>query len=189
MGSLSKSSGESQTQSKARQTVWGEQSPFLIDLYQRGADLLSNYRPHQGIRRDSREAWQNMLNPQMNPHLDAMTAQYTQALGQLDNQTGAAAAGAGVFGGGRQGVEQFLNQQNIGNQLGNFLGSQYQADMGRSMQALQMTPMVNQMTGRMQRLQMLNQIGGLMGDPTVLSRAKSTGSSSEDSFGFGVLAK
>ncbi len=166
--------------SKASTSVWGGQSPFLADLYQRGADIMNNYQP-QNMQMVN-QAYQNQLNPQMNPYLSQMTAQYGQALGQLDNQTGGAAAAAGVFGGGRHGVEQHLNQQNIGNQMGNFLGNQYQADMARSMTALSMAPQMQNLNSGMG---MLQNYGQLIGGPTVLSSATSRGKSR----GFGIEGK
>lgn len=174
MGSMSRS----KSRSKSQASVWDEQSPFLTDLYQRGADLINTYQPNQ----QAEQAWQNQLQPQMNPYLGAMTQQYQQSLGQLDNATGRAAAAAGMFGGGRHGVEQSLNQQNIGNQLGNFLGNQYQSDMARSMTALSMTP---QMTSFGQQMGALQQYGGLIGGPAILGKSSSSGSRA----GFGVAAK
>lgn len=177
MGSLSKS--KSRQGSSAQTSVWGEQSPFLVDLYQRGADLINQYQPDPGVT----QAFQNNLQPQMNPYLSQMTSQYQQALGQLDNQVGGAAAAAGVFGGGRHGVEQHLNQQNIGNQIGNFLGNQYQSDMARSMTALSMAP---QITPFGQQMTALGQYGSVIGGPTVLSQASSSGKGRKAGFGLGA---
>jgi len=168
----------SKNRSTASQDVWGSQSPFLQDLYQRGADLVNQFQPDQ----QAMQAHQQHLNPQMNPHLGAMTSQYTQALGQLDNATGGQAAAAGVFGGGRQGVEQHLNQQNVGNQMGQFLGNQYQADQARSMTALSMSP---QMSPFGQQMGALQQYGGLVGPPTTLASSSGRGKQT----GFGLAAK
>ena len=174
MGSLS----GSKSGSSASQSVWGGQSPFLLDLYQRGADLMQNFQPDQGAM----QANQQMMNPQMNPHLGAMQSQFGQALGQLDNQTGGAAAGAGVFGGGRQGVEQHLNQQNVGNQMGNFLGNQYQADQARAMTAISMAP---GLSAQGQQMGALQGYGNVVGGPTVLGQSGSRSRSSS----FGLLGK
>lgn len=162
MASFSGSYSKSRNNATSTDSVWGGQSPFLQDLYQRGADLINN--PTFG-QDELAQGYQQHINPQMNPYLQAMTGQYQQALGQLDNQTGAGAAQAGVFGGGRQGVEQYLNQQNIGNQLGNFLGNQYQADQSRSLDALSMAPQA--------QFGALQGYAGLIGGPTVLNRSKS----------------
>ena len=181
MGDISSSRSRSRNQS----SVWGEQSPFLMDLYQRGANLLNQFQPNTQIPAAAQAAWQQQLTPQMNPYLDQMTSQYTQALGQLDNQTGMGAAGAGVYGGGRQGVEQHLNQQNIGNQVGNFLGSQYQADQARSMTALSMAPQMLGLDPYQQQQGALNNFAGIIGRPTVLG----SGSSSGRSNSFGLAGK
>lgn len=187
-GSTSFSKSRSKSKSRSTQDIWGEQSPFLTDLYQRGADLMKNFQPQQFSMGNTMQAYNQQINPQMNPYLDAMTAQYTQALGQLDNATGAGAVQAGVFGGGRQGVEQALNQQNIGNQIGNFLGSQYQSDQARAAAALNLAPQLQGMqfanNPQLQELQALQGYGGLIGGPTVLTQQRAK--SRSRSFGFGT---
>lgn len=160
MGSFSGSYAKNRQKTDSQDSVWRGQSPFLMDLYQRGADMMANYQaPMQALH--------GQMNPQGNPYMQQMVGQYQQALGQLDNQTGGAAAAAGVFGGGRHGVEQHLNQQNIGNQLGNFMGNQYQADQSRALSAIGMAPGV-QFGG-------LQNYGQLLGGPTVLNQSKQRG--------------
>jgi hypothetical protein len=176
MGSFSGSYSKSRNKTNSSTSVWGDQSPFLMDLYRRGAELVGQYDPEPNM-----QALQGHINPQMNPYLGQMTQQYTQALGQLDNATGGAAAAQGVFGGGRQGVEQHLNQQNIGNQVGNFLGNQYQADQARSMTALSMAPQV-QFGG-------LQGYAGLLGSPTVLAQSKGRGIARSGSTSGSVMSK
>jgi hypothetical protein len=186
MGSLSGS--KSRSKNSMSQEVWGAQSPFLQDLYRRGADLVNQFQPQQFDMGNTMQAYNQQINPQMNPHLGAMTQQYTQALGQLDNASGAQAAQAGVFGGGRQGVEQHLNQQNIGNQLGNFLGGQYQSDMNRSAQTLGMAPQLQQMqfmnNPYTQQQSALQGYAGMIGGPTTL--ASSSGKGKSGSFGLSI---
>ncbi len=181
MGNLSKGSQKSKTTSD----VWGGQSPYLLDLYRRGNEMLGGFQPDTSITDPAIQAWQNQLNPQGNPYLQQMTSQYQQALGQLDQGTGMQAAGGGVYGGGRQGVEQHLNQQNIGNQLGNFMGAQYQADQSRAMQALGMSGQMLGMTPQAQQQQALAQYANLIGRPTVLGQSSGQGST----FGLGIGAK
>ena len=116
MGSMSND------RSSSSSSVWGGQSPFLRDLYQRGRSLTNNFQPDTQISGAATNAWQQQLQPQQNPYLNDMTQVYRDQLGQLDQGSGRGAAAAGVFGGGRQGVEQSLNQQNVGSQMGQFLG-------------------------------------------------------------------
>lgn len=183
MGSVSKS--------KSSQTseVWGDQSPFLTDLYQRGADLLNTFEPvgDQGFQQPAQQAWQQQLNPQMNPHLQAMQSHYGQSLGQLDQRTGVGAVGTGTFGGGRQGVEQHLNQQRIGDQMGTFLGNQYQADMNRAQGALGMAPTLQQMFLQTQPYQ--QQQGALAGYANLLGAPTVLGQGSSSRAGLGIAAK
>lgn len=181
MGDVSRT----KTRSKSTADVWGGQSPYLLDLYRRGQEMLDGFQPNTSVTDPAMQAWQNQLNPQGNPYLQQMTSQYSQALGQLDQRTGMQAAAGGVYGGGRQGVEQHLNQQNIGNQMGNFMGAQYQADMNRAQGALGMAPQMLGMTPYGQQQQALAQYGNLIGRPTVLGQSSSSGSG----FGLGIGAK
>lgn len=168
MGSISGGSGGSSQKSR----IWRGQRPFLRDLYSQGQQMLQGYDAQPAL-----DALQQQMNPQMNPYLGAMTNQYTQALGQLDQASGRGAAAAGVFGGGRQGVEQYLNQQNIGNQVGNFLGNQYQADQARAMTAINMAPNLP--------FAPLANYASILGGPAILGE----GSSSNRNFGFGIQGK
>jgi hypothetical protein len=181
MGSITGSKNRSNQSS----SVWGDQSPFLTDLYQRGADLLDTFQPDQSVIQPAQQAWQQQLNPQMNTHLQAMQNQYGQALGQLDQRTGMNMAGAGTFGGARHGVEQHLNQQNIGNQMGNFLGGQYQADMNRAQGALGMSGLMQSMQPYQQQAGALQNYASIIGNPTVLGQ----GSSSGRRMGLGIGSK
>ncbi|MGI9309106.1 MAG: hypothetical protein ACR2P6_07580 [Gammaproteobacteria bacterium] len=131
------------------------------------------------------QAWGQQLQPQMNPHLGAMTEQYGRSLDQLDTRTGASAALSGVFGGGRQGVEQHLNQENIGNQMGNFLGAQYQSDMNRAQGALGMAPQMLGLSPYQQTQQALANYGNLIGRPHNVGKGSSSGSG----FNMGIAAK
>lgn len=173
--------GRSKSKTDSSTRVWEAQSPFLRDVYQRGQNLLNQFQPDMAAYGPAMQAWQAQLNPQMNPYLNQMTQVYRDQLGQLDNQTGMNAVGGGVYGGGRQGVEQFLNQRNVGNQMGQFLGSQYQADMNRANQALGMAPMMMGMNPYNQQQSALQGYASLIGDPTILSRSK--GRSRSSSFG------
>lgn len=157
--------GKSSSSSRSSTRVWEAQDPFLRDMYARGAGLLDQFQPNMGLM----DAWQNQLQPQGNPYLQQMSQFYQDQLGQMNQGTGRAAAAAGMFGGGRQGVEQSLNQQQMGTQLGQFLGNQYQSDMNRSMQALQMG---NSMTPYGQQMGALRNFASLIGPPVMLNQSR-----------------
>jgi hypothetical protein len=157
--------------------VWSGQSQFLTDLYQQGANQLGNFQPNQQVPGMAMDAWQQQLNPQMNPHLDQMSSYFGQQLGQANQMSGGEAGLTGGYGGGRHGVANHLNQQQYGNNMGNFLGQQYQGDMNRQQQAVGQAPMMMGMDPQQQQNQQMQQYKGLLGNPTVLGQGSSSGSS------------
>ena len=122
------------------------------------------------------QAWGQQLNPQMNPYMDQMAAKYGQQLGQANMATGGQAGLAGQRGGGRQGVAEHLNTQQYANNMGQFMGQQYQGDMNRASQALGMTGSMMGLDPNQQQWGNLQQYGNLLGSPTVLGQGSSSGS-------------
>jgi hypothetical protein len=177
--------GSDKARSQGSSSVWQAQSPYLESLYQQAQTNLAQFQPDNNIGSQAMQSWQNQINPQGNPYLQSTVDQYRQNLGQLDMQTGGQAALTGGYGGGRQGVEQALNQQNVGNQLGQFMGQQYQADMNRASTALGQGQTVLGLQPWQQQNQALGQYSGLIGAPTVLDQ-NSMQSSGKN---FGVLSK
>jgi len=180
MGSLSGS--KSKSNSQASSDVWAGMAPFLTDLYGRGQALMDQYQPNDALAQQGQQAWGNMVNPQGNPYLDQMAGRFNQQLGQLNQQSGGQAALTGGYGGGRQGVAEALNTQNVSDQMGQFYGQQYQQDQNRALGALQGG--YQQYDPNQQMMNMLGQYGGLIGGPH--NTTKSNSSSSSKSMGVGV---
>ena len=178
MGMDTKSSSGSNTS-----TVWGGQSPFLEQLYQQGADQLGQFQPQTQVPGQAMQAWGQQLQPQANPYLQDMTQVYRDQLGQANQQTGGQAGLTGGYGGGRQGVAEHLNQQAYSQNVGSFLGNQYQGDMNRAQGALGMTGQMMGMDPQQQQMNQLGQYSQILGGPTVL------GEGSTKSSGFGVGLK
>lgn len=174
-------SGDSTQTSK----VWGAQSPFLEQLYQRGGDLMEGFTPQTQVPGQAMQAWGQQLNPQANPYLNDMTQVFRDQLGQANMGAGGQAAATGGFGGGRQGVAEHLNQQKYATNVNQFLGNQYQGDMNRAQGALGMTGQMMGLDPWQQQMQAMQQGANLIGSPTVLGE----GSSSQRSSGFGVGLK
>lgn len=169
--------GISSDRSNDTSDVWSGQSQFLSDLYQQGANQLGNFQPNTQVPGMAQEAWGQQLSGQANPNLDAMSSYYGNALGQANQQVGGEAQLTGGYGGGRHGVANHLNQQQYANNMGNFLGQQYQGDMQRQQSAIGQAPMMMGMDPQQQQWQALQQQGSLLGNPTVLGQGSSKGSS------------
>lgn len=173
MGGLNMSGSRNESQSS--QDVWGGQAPFLEDLFGRGQGLVDQFNPNSQIPGAAMGAWQQQLNPQANPHLGAMAGAFGDQLGQLNQQSGGQAALGGGYGGGRHGVAESINTQNVGQQMGQFYGSQYQGDMNRQAGAIAQAPGMLGMSPEQQRMQYLQQYGGLLGGPHNTGQSTSSG--------------
>ena len=191
------SSGSSQSQDN----VWGEQSPFLGDVYQQAQGMFNQQQPQlqqegqfagdytRQAQNSGMGAWQNQLSDQnVNSYTDQMKQSVArdaqnaqnQMLGSMD----ARAAASGMSGGARHGQaigegmrgindSMLSNQANIGFQA-------EEAQRGRQMQALGMSPQMAQMGSAgfdpiNQQWSGVNNYAGAIGGPTTL------GSSSSDS--------
>ena len=178
MGSLSKSKDRSQQST----SVWDQMAPFLTDLYSRGQELSNQFKPQGGMFDQAQQAWGQQLNPQGNPFLDQMAGNFQNQLGIMNQQSGGQAALTQGFGGGRHGVAESLNTQNMSQQMGNFYGGQYQADQNRALGALGMGGSVLGMSPQNQQMQNLSQYGGLIGSPVTVGQGTSSGGSKGGSF-------
>lgn len=134
--------------------VWGQQSPFLQDLYNRGQQasfggLPSQFGQYQGGAMDSaamsaanlqrsNAGFQQMLNPTVDPAVNA----YAQNLGQnfreqfLPELKGQAAL-AGGLGGSRQQIGSALGAQRAMQTLGDFTAQSYAGQQERALAAAQ----------------------------------------------------
>lgn len=167
--------GIASDKSRDSTSVWGGQSPFLLDLYNQGQQQLQGFQPNQQVYDQSMQAWQQQLNPQANPYLNDMTQVYRDQLGQANQAAGGQAALGGGYGGGRHGVAEHLNQQSYASNVGGFLGQQYQQDMNRAQGALGMGGQMLGLDPYQQQWGNLNQYGNLLGSPTVLGQGSSSG--------------
>ncbi len=184
MGNLG--GGMDKSQGTTENLVWDQQSPFLQSLFGAGAGLANQFQPNQQIGQQAMGAWQNQLNPQQNPYLQDMTQTFRDNLGQMNQQSGGQAALTGGYGGGRQGVQNYLNQSNQSQQMGQFLGSQYQSDMNRSQQALGQAPMMlNQISDQGQQWGNLGNLQQILGAPVHEQRGQNTSSGWDASLGVG----
>ena len=187
MGSLTKSKSQSQQTS----SVWDQMAPYLTDLYSRGQGLVDQFQPNQQMGQQAEQAWGGMINPQGNPYLDQMAGNFQNQLGIMNQQSGGQAALTGGYGGGRHGVAEALNTQNMSQQMGNFYGGQYQADQNRAMQgqlgALGMGQSILGMAPQQQQMQNLQQYGGLIGSPVLESQGTSTSASKSKGLQGGII--
>ena len=175
---------KSRSQNQASTNVWGEQVPFLQDLFGRGQGLVDQFQPNQQMAGQAQDAWAQQLQPQGNPYLAQMAGQFQDQLGIMNQQTGGQAGLTGGFGGGRHGIAESQNVQNMGQQMGQFYGGQYQQDQNRALGALGMGGSVLGMSPQQQQMQNLQQYGGLIGSPVLESQASgSSGSKSKGAQG------
>lgn len=192
---MSAGTDKSSQASQGQQTssVWDQMAPFLTDLYSRGQGLVEQFQPDTQIYNQSVQAQQQLLNPQAqgNPYLDQMAGNFQNQLGILNQQSGGQAALTGGFGGGRQGVAEALNTQNVSQQMGNFYGQQYQADQNRAMQgqlgALGMGQSILGMSPQQQQMQNLQGYGGLIGRPVLESQGTQTSSGKSKGLTGGII--
>jgi hypothetical protein len=167
------------------------QQPFLQGLYQAGADQLQNFQPNQQIAQGALGGFQQGLGAgsQPNPYLQQQLGVFQDQLGLANQASGGQAGLGGGFGGGRQGVAEHLNAQSFQQNVGNFLGNQFQADQNRNSQerqnALGQAGSVLGVQPFQQQGQAINQFAGQIGGPTILGEGSSSGSS----FKAGVGAK
>lgn len=181
MGSVSGSKSKSQAQQSS--SVWDQMAPFLTDLYTRGQGLVENFQPNQQMYGQAQQAWGQQINPQGNPYLDQMAGNFQNQLGVMNQQSGGQAGLTGGFGGGRHGVAEALNTQNVSQQMGNFYGGQYQQDQNRALGALGMGGSVLGLAPQQQQMQNLGQYGGLIGSPVMESQGTSNSSSKAQGIG------
>lgn len=148
------STGSSQSQAQDfGSEVWGQQSPFLQDLYNRAqgnlnagdgdAGAMTNWARWQLVNANqslgqSNQALQGFLNPTVDPAVNA----YAQNLGQQFNEQflpglKGDAALAGGLGGSRQQIGSALGAQRAMQTLGDFAAQSYAGQQERALAAAQ----------------------------------------------------
>lgn len=162
------------SQSAASSDVWGAQSPFLQDLYQQAQSQFQNFQPNTELYGQAQQGMGNLMSGQQNPNLASYAQQFQQQLGQLNQGTGGQAGLTGGYGGGRQGVLESQNQQNVGGQMGRFYGDQYQGDQNRMLGAIQSAPGLMSLDPYQQQQGNLNSYAGAIGGPNNLQQSRSS---------------
>jgi hypothetical protein len=166
--------GGGQEQSQSEDSVWSGQSPYLQDLFARGQSQANNFQPNDQVAGGAMQAWQQQLQPEVNPYLNDMTQQFRDQLGQANQQSGGQAGLAGGYGGGRHGVANHLNQQSYQSNVGNFLGQQTDMGLQQQGQAVGQGAGVLGLQGYQQGAGALRDFSNLVGGPTVLNQNDSS---------------
>jgi hypothetical protein len=174
-------SSESSSSWSDPSSVWGPQAQALQGLYGQGADLMNNFGQYeqqaQGIFDTALGGYNQMMNPGINPQLQAYSGEVQRNLERnLLPSIQGNAAGFGQMGGSRHGVAQGLALGDSNQQITNMASNLYNQDQNRTMQAMAMAPGLANFGGQIPWYAM-NQYAGLLGDPTVLSGASGSSSS------------
>jgi len=186
-GSESESAGggfnQTGQQSTSGQNVWGQQAGALGDLYSQAQALLGGGSPYgqagAGVGQAGTQAWQGQLPPGANPYFDqAVQASIDQATQSFKRQVlpelDARSVGAGALGGSRDrlatGEAAGLFGQSIAQTAAQQRSQMYESDQNRVLQAIGLTPNMQQ-----SQYAPLSVAASLIGGPTVLSNAQSSG--------------
>ena len=186
MAQMSQGESQSQGTSESKTSVWGDQSPFLNDLYQQAQAQFQGFNPNQDLYQQGQQGIGNLLQGQGNPNMQSYANQFQNQLGQLNQQTGGQAGLGGVYGGARQGILESQNQQNIGDQMGRFYGDQYAGDQNRMLGAIQALPGQLQLDPYQQQAGALSNYAQALGGPTILAESYSNNSSESKDGGMGI---
>jgi hypothetical protein len=179
-------------QSTSGQNVWGAQGGALQDLYGQAQALMGGSSPYgqagAGVGQAGMNAWQGQLTPGANPYFDqAVQASIDQATDSFKRQVlpelDARSAGAGQLGSSRDrlatGEAAGLFGQSVAQTAAQQRSEMYQSDQNRVMQAIGMTPSMMQ-----SQYAPLSVAASLIGGPTVLSNAQSSGWGNAQSSGW-----
>jgi len=182
---VAESGGTSQSgqQATSGQNVWGAQGGALSDLYGQAQALMGGYSPYgqagAGVGQAGMGAWQGQLTPGANPYFDqAVQASIDQATESFRRQVlpelDARSAGVGQLGSSRDrlatGEAAGLFGQAVAQTSAQQRAQQYSSDQSRVLQAIGMTPMMQQ-----SQYAPLSVAASLIGGPTVLGSSQSSG--------------
>ena len=182
---------QSGQQASSAQNVWGAQGGALGDLYAQAQSLMGGGSPYgqagAAVGQAGTQAWQGQLTPGSNPYFDqAVQASIDQASDSFRRQVlpelDARSAGAGQLGSSRDrlatGEAAGLFGQSVAQTAAQQRAEQYSGDQNRVMQAIGMTPMMQQGA-----YGPLSVAASLIGGPTVLNQAQSSGFGQGENFG------
>ena len=168
--------------------VWGGQAPYLQELYGMGSNLANNFGQYeqagQGIFNTALGGFNQMMNPGMNPQLQAYQGDVQRNLERnMLPAIQSNAAGFGQMGGSRHGIAQGLALSDANQQVTDMASNLYNDDMNRMMSAMALAPGLANF-GMGIPWYALNQYAGLLGSPTALSGGgASSGEGSNFSYG------
>src|SRR5262245_56244586 len=183
--STSEGGGYSQggSQASSAQNVWGSQAGALGDLYSQAQALMGGYSPYgqagAGVGQAGTSAWMGQLTPGANPYFDqAVQASIDQATDSFKRQVlpelDARSVGAGALGSSRDrlatGEAAGLFGQSVAQTAAQQRSEMYQSDQNRVLQAIGMTPTMQQ-----SQYAPLSVAASLIGGPTVLGNTQSSG--------------
>jgi len=166
-------------------TVWGPQAGYLKNLYGQGESLSNNFGNQEqqanAIYAGAGDAYSRLLNPGVNPQLDAYSGGVQRNLERnLLPSIQSDAVKFGQMGSSRQGVAQGLALSDSNQQITNMASNLYNDDMNRMGQAMQFSPQLANF-GMGIPWYALQQQKGILGDPTVLDGGGSSTSTSSGS--------
>ena len=153
-------------------SIWGGQSPYLKRLY-RGAQGLGmgqqGQQQAQGVYDTAIGGFNQMMNPGINPQLQAYSGQVQNNLERnLLPAIQGAAGQFGQMGGARQGVAEGLALGDSNQQITDMAANLYNQDQNRTMQAMSMAPGLSEFGAQIPWYNM-NQYAGILGAPTTLT--------------------
>lgn len=170
-------------QASSAQNVWGAQADPLQQLYAQAGGLMAGTNPYgqaaQGVAGAGSQAWQQQLTPGQNPYFDqAVQASIDQATDSFKRQVlpelESRGVGAGQYGSSRdqlaRGEAAGMFGQSVAQTAAQQRAQQYSSDQSRVMQAIGMTPTMQQ-----SQYAPLSVAASLIGGPTVLSQSQSSG--------------
>lgn len=195
VGSSSQWTNSSGSGSTDPASVWGGQAPYLQDLYGQAQQQFGNVNTAgaQGIYDQATAGFNQLMNPGINPQLEAYQRQVQQNMERNILPTIQGQAGMyGQMGGSRQGVAQGLAMGDANQQITDMAANLYGQDMDRMGQAMSQAPGLAQF-GESIPWFGLQQYSGLLGAPTVLGggsryETESSGGGSSSTVSSGTTA-
>jgi len=151
-------------------SIWGPQAGHLQNLYGAGANIFQNagIQPGLGIFNQAAQGFGNLMNPGVNPQLQAYQGDVQRNLtrNMLPSIQGAAGM-AGQLGGARQGIAEGLAISDANQQVTDMASNLYTGDMNRMMAAMGQAPALANLGLGLPWFG-AQQFAGLLGRPTVL---------------------
>ncbi|GAF96669.1 unnamed protein product, partial [marine sediment metagenome] len=163
-------------------SVWGAQVPFFENLYSQANQMMmggGNQGQAQGLFEQGLQGFNQMMNPGVNPHLEAYAGDVQQNF--TDNILPGIrrdAGGRGMVGGTRQGVAEGVAGGYANRDITNMASKLYGEDMNRMLGAMGMMPQYGAFGMSIPWFGM-NQMAGIMGSPTVLGGGGIQGSQTQ----------